>query len=1045
MMSKQYRLTRALRYATIAFFMAAGLEALEHLFLNLAIWQSHITAILACATIVFLLTSVGFSRERSKEQQFSEADQQLHEISGRSRVQDAMAESETRYRSLFENMLDGFAYCEMLFDDRGRPTDFVYLAVNSSFGSLTGLADVVGKRFTEVIPGGKDSQPELFERYGRVVLTGEPERFEIEIKALGMWFSISAYGAGKRCFVATFDNVTERKQAEEALLFKTALLEAQTETTIDGILVVNESDHIVLANRQFGLNFEIPDELLSTRDDLVVRKHVTAKVEAPDAFVETINYINSHRDEKSSDELRLKNGKVFDRYSAPLVDSKSQYRGRVWYFRDITDRKLAEERVQFLAYYDALTGLPNRTLLQDRLLHALAEARRHKYKVALLFLDLDRFKDINDSLGHSVGDLLLQEVAKRLKTSGREQDTVARLGGDEFLITLTHVKDLPDAAVAAERFMDAMTAEFVVQGHSLSIGCSVGISVFPEHGADVETLIKNADAAMYSAKESGRNSFRFFTQDMSAQVVERLNLEKGLRLALAKEELFLMYQPQMDIATGRITGLEALLRWRHPELGLVPPDKFIRIAENSGLIVPIGEWVLRTACSQAQKWQNEGLPAVTVAVNVSAVQFRQEDFCALVRRVLHETGLTPKYLELELTEGLLLENADLTLSVVQQLKAMGLTLAIDDFGTGYSSFSYLRQFRVSNLKIDRSFIRDVAVNPDDAAITAAIISLAKSLRLKVIAEGVENEAQMSFLRAHQCDEIQGYYFSKPLAFDKVADKLRGNVAQTQAGRKPAADNHDNKPREVSISLMSIGLALLVSADPVTIQQFSLALRELSISPDACQDGASAAFLLKRRKFDAVIVDLQLGEQSGHILDEARLSPSNRTAVTFGIGDNDAKVTSAFRTKSQFVFERPLSAQSIHKTLKPAYGLILRERRRYFRCPVSTPVIIQRENRQEVRCFSLNISDGGMAFSTQVPFLPGESVHVQFTLPDHTAPLVAESTICWSKTGHLGVRFVSVSDEQKSVLQVWLSQKLEETLPEGVADQFRKAEAGLSIA
>jgi diguanylate cyclase (GGDEF)-like protein/PAS domain S-box-containing protein len=1041
MMSMQYRLTRALRYATIVLFMAAGLEALEHLFLHLAIWQSHITAILACATIVFLLTSAGFSRERSKEQQFSEADQQLHEISGRSRVQDAMAESETRYRSLFENMLDGFAYCEMLFDDRGRPTDFVYLAVNSSFGSLTGLADVVGKRFTEVIPGGKDSQPELLERYGRVVLTGEPERFEIEIKALGMWFSISAYGAGKRCFVATFDNVTERKQAEEALLFKTALLEAQTETTIDGILVVNESDHIVLANRQFGLNFEIPDELLSTRDDLVVRKHVTAKVEAPDAFVETIKYINSHRDEKSSDELRLKNGKVFDRYSAPLVDSKSQYRGRVWYFRDITDRKLAQERVQFLAYYDALTGLPNRTLLQDRLLHALAEARRHKYKVALLFLDLDRFKDINDSLGHSVGDLLLQEVAKRLKTSGREQDTVARLGGDEFLITLTHVKDLPDAAVAAERFMDAMTAEFVVQGHSLSIGCSVGISVFPEHGADVETLIKNADAAMYSAKESGRNSFRFFTQDMSAQVVERLNLEKGLRLALAKEELFLMYQPQMDIATGRITGLEALLRWRHPELGLVPPDKFIRIAENSGLIVPIGEWVLRTACSQAQKWQNEGLPAVTVAVNVSAVQFRQEDFCALVRRVLHETGLTPKYLELELTEGLLLENADLTLSVVQQLKAMGLTLAIDDFGTGYSSFSYLRQFRVSNLKIDRSFIRDVAVNPDDAAITAAIISLAKSLRLKVIAEGVENEAQMSFLRAHQCDEIQGYYFSKPLAFDKVADKLRGNVAQTQAGRKPAADNHDNKPREVSISLMSIGLALLVSADPVTIQQFSLALRELSISPDACQDAASAAFLLKRRKFDAVIVDLQLGEQSGHILDEARLSPSNRTAVTFGIGDNDAKVTSAFRTKSQFVFERPLSAQSIHKTLRPAYGLILRERRRYFRCPVSTPVIIQRENRQEVRCFSLNISDGGMAFSTQVPFLPGESIHVQFTLPDHTGPLLAESTICWSKTGHLGVRFVSISDEQKSVLQVWLSQKLEETLPER-ADQFRKAEAAL---
>jgi predicted signal transduction protein with EAL and GGDEF domain len=354
---------------------------------------------------------------------------------------------------------------------------------------------------------------------------------------------------------------------------------------------------------------------------------------------------------------------------------------------------------------------------------------------------------------------------------------VARLSGDEFLIVLTRIKDVPDAAIAAERFMDAMTAEFVVQGHSLSIGCSVGISIYPEHGVDGETLIKNADAAMYSAKQSGRNNFRFFTDDMNAQVVERLTLESGLRLALDKKELFLVYQPQMDIATGKITGLEALLRWQHPELGLVPPDKFIRIAENSGLILPIGEWVVRTACQQARKWQDEGLSAVSVAVNVSAVQFRQEDFCELIRGVLHETGLAPQYLELELTESLLLANADVTLSVLQELKALGLTLAIDDFGTGYSSFSYLRQFRVNKLKIDRSFVRDVAVNHDDAAITTAIISMAKSLNLKVIAEGVENEAQMSFLRAHHCDEIQGYYFSKPLAVDKIADKLRSGYPE----------------------------------------------------------------------------------------------------------------------------------------------------------------------------------------------------------------------------------------------------------------------------
>src|ERR1039457_3698949 len=395
-----------------------------------------------------------------------------HDITERRRAQDAMVESERRYRSLFENMLEGFAYCEMLFDNRDRPIDFVYLAVNSAFGKLTGLQNVAGKRFTEVIPGGKDSHLELLERYSRVARSGESERFEIEIKALGMWFSISAYAAGKGCFVATFDNITERKQAEESLLFKTALLEAQAETTIDGILVVDESDHIVLANKQFGSQFAIPDEVLSRGDDRIVLQHVMAKTDAPDAFIERVKYLNSHRDEKSRDELRFKDGKIYDRYSAPLVDSNGMYRGRIWYFRDITERKGVEERIQFLAYSDALTGLPNRRLLQDRLTQALASARRQRSRVALLFLDLDRFKNINDSLGHAVGDLLLQEVAGRLETWGREQDTVARVGGDEFLIVLTGLKDVTDAAVAAERLMDAMIGEYSIQGHAFNVTCS---------------------------------------------------------------------------------------------------------------------------------------------------------------------------------------------------------------------------------------------------------------------------------------------------------------------------------------------------------------------------------------------------------------------------------------------------------------------------------------------------------------------------------------------------------------------------------------------
>jgi len=439
---------------------------------------------------------------------------------------------------------------------------------------------------------------------------------------------------------------------------------------------------------------------------------------------------------------------------------------------DITDRKCAEEQVQFLAFYDALTGLPNRTLLRDRLANALAAARRRNEKVAVLFLDLDRFKVINDSLGHSSGDVLLQEVATRLKKCAREHDTVARQGGDEFVIVMSGIRDVPDAAVAAERIMDGMCSEFLIQEHSLTVSCSIGISVYPDHGADIETLLKHADAAMYCAKESGRNAFRFFSEHMNEQAVERLTIEHNLRSALGKNELFLVYQPQAELATGGIIGVEALLRWKHPELGLIPPDRFIRVAENTGLILPIGEWVLQTACAAARRWQDQGLPPIPVAVNVSAVQFRQEGFRALVRRILDETHLPPQYLELELTESVLLVNADLTFPVLQELKSMGVRLAIDDFGTGYSSLSYLRQFPVHRLKIDRSFVKAVAVNPDDAAITSAIISMGKSLNLKVIAEGVEDQAQMAFLKAHHCDEIQGYYFGAPVSPEEIAQKLR---------------------------------------------------------------------------------------------------------------------------------------------------------------------------------------------------------------------------------------------------------------------------------
>jgi diguanylate cyclase (GGDEF)-like protein/PAS domain S-box-containing protein len=456
---------------------------------------------------------------------------------------------------------------------------------------------------------------------------------------------------------------------------------------------------------------------------------------------------------------------------APIHDPEGRVIGTAVVFHDISAVQAMSLRMTHLAQHDALTDLPNRLLLNDRLSQAIALALHHDKKIAVLLLDLDRFKHVNDTLGHAVGDRLLQEIAKRIKGCMRETDTVSRQGGDEFIILLQDASDTIGAARAATQLLKLIAQPYSIDGHEVHISGSIGISICPDDGEDSETIIKHADAAMYQAKTQGRNKYQFFTRGINERAVKRFALEGSLRRALARKESSLHYQPKIDVATGAVVGAEALLRWPARTKELASPAQFIPIAEESGLIIPIGEWVLRNACEQNRAWQAAGYAPIPIAVNVSAVQFKEKNFADLVSRVLAETGLQPRYLELELTESVTMQDLEFTISLLESLKQMGVGLAIDDFGTGYSSLSYLKRFPIDTLKIDRSFVQDIATDPDGAAIIRAIISMGKSLNQKVIAEGVETPEQFEFLRDQGCDQIQGYYFSKPLSAHDFEQKI----------------------------------------------------------------------------------------------------------------------------------------------------------------------------------------------------------------------------------------------------------------------------------
>jgi diguanylate cyclase (GGDEF)-like protein/PAS domain S-box-containing protein len=462
--------------------------------------------------------------------------------------------------------------------------------------------------------------------------------------------------------------------------------------------------------------------------------------------------------------------------AAPIHDRYGLVIGAVMVFHDVSAARATILSMSYLAQHDSLTDLPNRVLLNDRLSEAMSLADRYHRQLAVLFLDLDRFKHINDSLGHMIGDRLLQSIAQRLLACVRVSDTVSRQGGDEFVILLSEVAHAQDATVCADKILAAVRAPHRIDEHELHVTASIGIVTYPDDGADVDTLIKHADFAMYHAKENGRDNRQFFQHDLNIRALKRQSLENALRHALEREEFVLYYQPKLHLQTGAIVGVEALIRWSHPEFGMVSPSDFIPIAEESGLIVPIGRWVLAEACHQAQAWQEIGLAPVRMGINISAVELRVNDFVEFVRHILETTGLEPRFLELELTETFLMQDSTSTSAVLRDLKSIGLSLALDDFGTGYSSLNHLKRFPIDTLKIDRSFVDGITSNSDDAGIVAAVIGMGSHLNMRVIAEGVETEDQLTFLQDHRCPFGQGYYFSKPVNARSCTSLLRRGIA-----------------------------------------------------------------------------------------------------------------------------------------------------------------------------------------------------------------------------------------------------------------------------
>lgn len=602
------------------------------------------------------------------------------------------------------------------------------------------------------------------------------------LRDMAVWAQDELYNVElARAFQLSQQNASLRAEIADRIRAEQALREIAValENAVEGIARLDAEGRYSTVNKAYA------DIIGSTPEDLIGAEW-SITVHPDDLGLAKAAYQRMRASGKSEVEVRglRKNGSVFYKHIVMVgtYDEQNKLIGHYCFMHDITQRKQAEARLEHLALYDPLTWLPNRKLLDDRLQQVLSEADREGHMVALLFIDLDHFKHINDSFGHGMGDRLLRAVADRFSAGLRAGDTIARLGGDEFAVVLPNIRHVDEVAGIVRKIQALLDAPFTVDGRDMHVSASIGITLYPLDEGDAESLIRNADTAMYHAKESGRNTFRLYTAELHVRAARRLALASGLHHALEWEEFVLHYQPQVDLRTGRLVGMEALLRWNHPEEGLIPPMEFIPVAEETGLIVPIGEWVLKTACTQIKVWGKQGFPPLRVAVNLSMQQVNHQVLIETVRRALAEAGIEPQYLDLELTESILMKSAQTT-ACIEALDEIGVNFSLDDFGTGYSSLSYLKRFPIDHLKIDRSFVRDIATDPDDAAIVKAVIAMARALGMKVIAEGVETSEQLELLRGEGCDMIQGYYCSKPLPADELTELIRdwGRIKESKFG------------------------------------------------------------------------------------------------------------------------------------------------------------------------------------------------------------------------------------------------------------------------